>query len=167
MIHNSTTTHEKGGRIVKKLCLIGLTLAITGVVGIMPAPAMTPLALENNEYSVVLLCSGDAGDYCNQGETVRDVFIFDDDNKFSIESFDDELFGLGSHGEYSERGFSFDAALEVISDDIVDKYEFDIKGLALFSTVILGSAEITYSKLKLTGYDTEDEATAYFFGIKK
>ncbi|MCX8042650.1 MAG: hypothetical protein N3B18_00825 [Desulfobacterota bacterium] len=152
---------------MKKHCFITLALAVTVILGSIHAQAMTPLALENNEYSVVLLCTGDAGDYCDKGETVRDVFIFDDDEKFSIESFDDELFGLGAHGEYSESGFSFDATLEVVSDDIVDKYEVDIKGIALFSTVIAGSAEITYSTLNLTGYDKEDEATAYFFGIKK
>ncbi len=131
-----------------------------------PAQAVTALDLENTEYSVVLLCTGDAGDYCDKGSTVRDVFVFDDDT-FTLESFDDELFGLGDRGEYNDNGFSFDASLEVISDDIVDKYEFQIKGIALLNAVIAGSAEITYSKLKLTGYDKEDEATAYFIGFKK
>lgn len=152
---------------MKQVFSISLVIVLAVFVSSTSARATTALDLTNNEYSVVLMCAGDAGDYCTKGETVRDVFIFDDDGKFSIESFDDELFGLGAVGEYSESGLSFDASLEVISDDIVDKYELDIKGVALFSTLLVGSAEITYSKLKLTGYDKEDEATAYFFGVKK
>lgn len=133
---------------------------------ISSSSAVTALDLDGNDYNVVLVCNGDAGDYCDKGDTVKDVFMFEDDS-FMIKSFEDELFGLGAQGEYSSSGFSFNADLEVFSDDLVDKYEFDINGISLLDTLLIGSAEITYSKLSFTGYDKKDEATAYFFGIKK
>jgi len=142
-----------------------LWTAVLALMTAAPSSAMTPLALDGNEYRVSFWCSDSVGDYCDKGTATKDTFIFDDD-KFILESFEDELFGLSAKGSYDEDGLSFTADFEVITDEIVDKYHFVIKGITLLSTLLFGSAEITYSKLKLTWYDEKDKATAYFFGIK-
>ena len=138
------------------------TVFITG----STSPAVTSLALDGNEYRVYLFCSDSVGDYCDKGTSTSDTFKFED-AAFIIESYEDELLGLTASGSYSASGLSFTADFEVITDDIVDKYEFDVKGISLLDRLLFGSADITYLKFQFVGYDKEDEATAYFFGIKQ
>ena len=127
--------------------------------------AMDAAAVDDNTYNVVLLCMGDAGDYCNQYQTVNDEFVFDDGD-FSLESFEDELWGMGGDGSYSESGISFSADFEVVNDDL-DMYEFDITGVQVLGQIIVGTAEIEFYEWDIIDYDKEGDATAYFFGIKK
>jgi hypothetical protein len=151
---------------MKEICC--LVFLIAGVI-CMPAPACcaeTSPGLEGTEYRVYLFCGDSAGDYCDKDAITDDTFVFDD-GEFIIERYEDELLGLSASGDYRENGISFTADFEVVTDDVVEKYEFDVQGIALLDRFIAGSVEITYSKLKLTGYDTEDEATAYFFGIRQ
>lgn len=128
--------------------------------------AVTSLALDGNEYRVYLFCSESVGDYCDKGSATNDTFKFEDD-AFIVESYEDELLGLSANGSYSESGLSFTADFDVITDELIDKYEFDVKGISVLDTLLFGSAEITYYKFQFVGYDKEDEATAYFFGIKQ
>jgi len=162
MYESNNISFQKGELVVIKIFSIAFMIA--GVVFITGATshAVTLLALDGNEYRVYLFCSDSVGDYCDRGTKTNDTFKFEDD-AFIIESFEDELLGLSAHGEYSESGLSFTADFEVITDDIVDKYEFDVKGISLLDTLLFGSADITYSKFQFVGYDKEEEATAYFF----
>lgn len=127
--------------------------------------AMETAALDDNTYKVILICMGEAGDYCNKYQPVSDEFEFDDED-FTIESFEDELWGFGGAGSYSESGVSFSADFEVVNDDL-DMYEFDITGIQLVGQIIVGTVDIEYSEWDIIDYDTEDETTGYFIGIKQ
>lgn len=124
----------------------------------------TPALALDGRYQVVMFCTSDAGDYCDQGDIKNDEFDFDDGD-FTIDSFDDGIFGIGGSGDFSENGLSFNADYEVINDDL-DKYEIDIKGFNLVDTLILGTMDLEYSEWDIIDYDKKDEATIYFFGTK-
>lgn len=120
--------------------------------------------LEGNSYNITMFCDNDLGDYCDGGQLKRDEFEFDDDD-FIIDSLDDELYGLGGSGDYSQSGLAFSADYEVV-DDGLDKYEFEVRGVSLLDRVILGTIEAEYSEWELISYEKEDEATIYFIGIQ-
>jgi hypothetical protein len=121
-------------------------------------------SLDGNSYKVFMFCMDDAGDYCGGNEFEDDRFYFDDGD-FEIESFDDELWGFGGDGEYDENEFSFEADYDVYNEDL-EKYEFDINGINLIDNIIIGIMEIEYFKWHIFSFEEEEEATAYFIGIK-
>ena len=129
--------------------------------------AIEGLSLDGNSYKVFMFCMDDAGDYCDENEFVDDSFYFDDGD-FEIESFDDELWRLGglvNEGEYDENEFSFEAEYEVKNEDL-EMYEFHINGINLADDIIIGIMEIEYFKWYIISYEKEEEASAYFIGIK-
>lgn len=146
-----------------KAVVTGMVLLMVCGFGVHAA-AVETAELDGNSYNITLFCDGDLGDYCDGGQIKRDEFEFDDDD-FIIDSLDDELYGLGGSGEYSQSGFFFSADYEVV-DDGLDKYEFDIQGVNLLDRVILGTIEAEYSEWELISYEKEDEATIYFIGIQ-
>ena len=75
--------------------------------------------------------------------------------------------GVGGSGSFNEDGLSFTASYEVITDNSLDKYRFDVKGINLIDTLIFGQMNVTYYQLSISGYDKQDETRAFFFGIKK
>jgi hypothetical protein len=125
--------------------------------------AMGSFALDGTDYDVVAYCINDAGDYCSQGNVIQDRFIFEDDT-FAVGSFDDGILGVGGSGSFNERGRSFSANYEVIADDSLDQYIFDVTGSLLFNTFMIGQMNISYYQLGLGGYDKQEESKAYFFG---
>ncbi len=130
--------------------------------------AAAPLALDGNDYKITAFCRNDAGDYCSKGDIKNDAFIFDVNGEdFIVDSFDGGVLGGGGSGDFSENGLSFTASYEVITQDSLDKYTFDIKGINLIDTILLGRMDIAYYQLTLGGYDKQDETQAFFFGIKK
>ena len=128
--------------------------------------AATPLSLNGNDYKITAFCKDDAGDYCSKGDIKNDVFLFED-NDFTVDSFDGGVLGVGGSGDFNESGLSFTASYEVTTGSSLDKYTFDVKGINLIDTILFGKMDIAYYKLGITGYDKEDETTAFFFGIKK
>jgi len=128
--------------------------------------AVTPLSLNGNDYEIVMFCTNDAGDYCSQGDIKNDGFTFEDD-KFVIDSFDGGVLGVGGSGEFQENGILFTASYEVVPEELLDKYAFDVIGINLIDIIIIGQMDITYYKVGIGGYDKQDEATAFFFGSKK
>ena len=127
--------------------------------------AARALDLSGNEYNVYVLCSEDLGDFCDQGRTKTDTFIFDSESdNFGIESFEDALWGLAGYGEYSSSGLSFDAHYEAI--DGLESYEFDIKGLNLVDIILFGTMDITYTEPDDFFGGDPTEGKAFFFGIK-
>ena len=128
--------------------------------------AMESLSLNGNSYKIFMFCTDDAGDYCDGNEIGDDEFSFNDGD-FEIESFDDDLWGYGGDGEYDENEFSFDAEYEVYNEEL-GKYDLDVNGINLMDDIIIGIMEIEYSEFvwyKLS-YEKEEEATAYFIGIR-
>ncbi|MBN2109227.1 MAG: hypothetical protein JW832_17495 [Deltaproteobacteria bacterium] len=127
------------------------------------AHAARALDLSGNEYNVYILCSEDLGDFCDQGRTQTDTFIFDGDN-FGIESLEDDFGGFLGNGEFSASGLSFDAHYEAI--DGFNSYEFDIKGLNLIDIILFGTMDITYSEYEFPLGTEDTEGKAFFIGIK-
>jgi hypothetical protein len=147
--------------------LLKTAIIVTGLFLTVPSAlyAATALALNGNDYAVTVFCMDDAGDYCSKGDIKSDTFRFEDE-QFIVDSFDDGIFGLGDSGEFSDDGLTFTANYEVISDNSLDKYTFDAKGINLIDSIIFGRMDVAYYKLGITGYDKEDETKAFFFGRK-
>lgn len=148
-----------------------LVLAVVMIAGLFfassdPSYALSPLTLDGNDYKVTIFCSDDAGDYCSKGDVKNDKFIFEDDH-FMIDSFDGGVLGVGGSGEFDENGMSFDASYEVIPEELVEKYTFDVKGFNIIDTVLMGNMTIEYYKWDILSYDKEDEATAFYFAVKQ
>ena len=152
---------------MKKLMMIAIM--VTGLFLTLSSAsyAVTLLALNGNDYEVTAFCANDAGDYCSQGDVKHDEFMFEDDDNFIVDSFGGGVVGVGGSGSFNEDGLSFTASYEVITDNSLDKYRFDVKGINLIDTLIFGQMNVTYSQLSISGYDKQDETKAFFFGIKK
>ena len=80
---------------MKKLMMIaimvtGLFLTVSSV-----SYAVTPLALDGNDYAIMAFCTNDAGDYCSKGDIKHDAFTFEDDDNFIVDSFDGGVLGVG------------------------------------------------------------------------
>ena len=130
--------------------------------------AAAPLALNGNDYKITAFCRNDAGDYCSKGDIKNDAFIFDVDGEdFIVDSFDGGVLGGEAAVILVKTDSLFTASYEVITQDSLDKYTFDIKGINLIDTILLGRMDIAYYQLTIGGYDKQDETQAFFFGIKK
>jgi len=115
-------------------------------------------SLEGKEFMVFMWCDDNAGDYCDEAEIVTEGFIFEGDETFFLETFEDQEFGWGN---YEENGIFFEAEFEIL-EDVIESYEFDISGLNIFETLILGIAKVSYKYLII--FDNED-ANCYFIGF--
>jgi hypothetical protein len=145
--------------------LMKIAIMFTGLFLILYSAsyALTPSSLDGNDYQIVAYCTNDAGEYCSKGDFKNDTFTFEDD-KFIVDSFDGGALGFGGSGTFDDNGQSFTASYEVITEDSLDKYTFDVKGTNFIDSIIFGEMEITYYQLSITGYDKQDEAKAFFFG---
>jgi hypothetical protein len=152
---------------MKKLILIAMLVTGLFLTLSSASNAAGPLSLNGNDYEIVAFCANDAGDYCSQGDVKHDAFIFEDTDNFVVDSFGGGVLGVTGSGAFNENGLSFTANYEVITENSLDKYTFDVKGINLFDTLIFGQMDVTYSQLNLGGYDKQDETRAFFFGTKK
>ena len=152
---------------MKKLMMIAIM--VTGLFLTLSSAsyAVTLLSLNGNDYEITAFCRNDAGDYCSQGDVKHDAFTFEDDDNFIVDSFGGGVVGVGGSGSFNEDGLSFTASYEVITENSLDKYTFDVKGINLIDTIIIGQMNVTYSQFSISGYDKQDETKAFFFGTKK
>jgi len=152
---------------MKKLMMIAMM--VTGLFLTLSSAsyAVTPLSLDGNDYEITAFCANDAGDYCSQGDVKHDAFIFEDDDNFIVDSFGGGVLGVTGSGSFNEDGLSFTASYEVITENSLDKYRVDVKGINLIDTLIFGQMNVIYYQLSISGYDKQDETRAFFFGRKK
>ncbi len=148
---------------MKKLT-IALLLAAGCLLMSAPVGAARAFDLSGNSYNVFILCSDDVGDFCDNGKTINDKFIFDG-NSFAINSFEEEWGGLADNGNFSSGGLTFDASYTAIKG--LAEYEFTIKGLSLVDIILLGKMDIKYSEIIIWPPDKIDASgSALFIGIK-
>ena len=150
---------------MKRFFALAGSISLLAVFWFGPPAGAESLDVSGKSFDVLMLCTDDAGDYCDDFELVADEFIFEDET-FEIGSFSEELFGFGGSGEYEMNGIFFQAEYEAI-DDAFEKYEIDIRGIAPLENMILGIAELKYFEWDIIDFDEEDEAQAYFIGFKK
>ena len=105
-------------------------------------------------------CDDDAGDYCDEAEIVTEVFMFEDDDRFYLETFEDQ--GIAT-GNYDENGIFFEAEFEVL-ENLIEVYEFDITGLNIVDVIIVGRCKVSYEYI--INFEDE-EATCNFIGFPK
>ncbi|MCP4715990.1 MAG: hypothetical protein GY868_12810 [Deltaproteobacteria bacterium] len=173
-----------------KAVMVCVCVLLAGFVSVQAAQTAS---LSGKSYSVTMLCTDDAGSYCDEGMLNNEEFIFEGDagdnsSSFVISSLDDTLGEVGDiiddifdlfdsdnplGGSYADRGFAFEAEYAGVKEN-GDYYTFDINGFNLSDMLLLGSMKIKYYELETlpyvdipTGYELEDEATAYFMGIKQ
>ena len=152
---------------MKKLMKAAILVTCLFITSYSASYAVTPLSLDGNDYAITAFCANDAGDYCSQGDVKHDEFMFEDDDNFIVDSFGGGVVGVGGSGSFNEDGLSFTASYEVITENSLDKYRFDVKGINLIDTLIFGQMNVTYYQLSISGYDKQDETKAFFFGTKK
>ncbi len=117
-------------------------------------------SLEGKEFMVFMWCDDDAGDYCDEAELVTEVFMFEDDDRFYLETFEDR--GIAT-GNYDENGIFFEAEFEVL-ENLIEVYEFDITGLNIVDVIIVGRCKVSYEYI--INFEDE-EATCNFIGFPK
>ncbi len=151
---------------MNKKLTAGIVVAVLSFIIIPAVQAFDAMTLNGKEFQVVLYCTDEAGDYCDSGDIRNDEFEFDGSD-FIIKSFEDELFGYGGEGDYNDGGLVFSADYEVITDDLIEKYKFDIQGYVLAGQIIIGTVDIDYYEWDIIDFDKEDEAMAYFVGLNR
>jgi len=117
-------------------------------------------SLEGKEFMVFMWCDDDAGDYCDEAEIVTEVFMFEDDDRFYLETFEDQ--GIAT-GNYDENGIFFEAEFEIL-ENLIEVYEFDITGLNIVDVIIVGRCKVSYEYI--INFEDE-EATCNFIGFPK
>jgi hypothetical protein len=152
---------------MKKLMMIAIMVTGLSLTLYSASYAVTLLSLNGNDYKITAFCRDDAGDYCSKGDVKHDAFTFEDGDNFIVDSFGGGVVGVGGSGAFNEDGLSFTANYQVITENSLDKYTFDVKGINLIDTIIIGQMDVTYYQLNITGYDKQDETKAFFFGTKK
>ncbi len=126
--------------------------------------------LAGKNYSVRILCLGNAGDYCTKNELKQDEFQFQDDGSFKITSLEnDKSFLDSSDGSFDQTLSNFSAGYTVTIDNLLKKYEFAVSGFDLADNVILGQFNVKYFELTIIPpeYDQKGEAPAYFLGFRE
>lgn len=122
--------------------------------------AISTNSLEEKAFLVFMWCDDDAGDYCDGSQIKTEEFIFEDDDRFYLETFEDQ--GIAT-GNYDENGIFFEAEFEVL-ENLIEVYEFDITGLNIVDVVIIGRCEVSYEYIIKF---EDEEASCYFIGFPK
>jgi len=132
--------------------------------------AQEVMTISGKDYTVFILCTGDAGDYCNQNGFMQDTFQFHSDGSFEINSLEDqkELIDT-SDGNYNASIVGFNGDYTVTIDFLLKKYEISFIGLSIADVIILGQLNVTYFEFGgfPPDYEQKGEAQAYFLGIRK
>ena len=132
--------------------------------------AQEVMTISGKDYTVFILCTGDAGDFCNQNGFMQDTFQFHSDGSFEINSLEDqkELIDT-SDGNYNASIVGFNGDYTVTIDFLLKKYEISFIGLSIADVIILGQLNVTYFEFGGFPPDHEQkgEAQAYFLGIRK
>jgi hypothetical protein len=132
--------------------------------------AQEVMTVSGNDYTVFMLCLGDAGDYCNQSEFKQDTFQFHSDGAFDIPSLEDKKKLIDtSDGNYNASAVGFNGDYTITIDFLLKKYEFSFSGLSIADVLILGQFTVAYFEFGgfPPDYDQKGEAQAFFLGIRK
>jgi len=155
---------------VKKIifaCLVSTVCVFTFVCGSFAQEVMT---VSGKDYTVFVLCLGDAGDYCNQSEFKQDTFQFHSDGTFDITSLEDQKEIIDtSNGNYNASAAGFNGDYTITTDFLLKKYEFSFIGFSIIDVIILGQFNVTYFEVGgfPPDYEQKGEAQAYFLGIRQ
>ena len=148
-------------------CLISIVCVFTFVCSAFSQEVMT---VSGKDYTVFILCTGDAGDYCNQREFKQDTFQFHSDGAFEITSLEDQKEIIdSSDGNYNASAAGFNGDYTITTDFLLKKYEFSFTGISIIDVIILGQFNVTYFEVGgfPPDYDQKGEAQVYFLGIRK
>jgi len=128
------------------------------------------MTVSGKDYTVFILCTGDAGDYCNQSEFKQDTFQFHSDGSFDIPSLEDQKeFIDTSDGNYNASAAGFNGDYTITTGFLLKKYEFSFTGFSIIDVLILGRFNVTYFEVGgfPPDYEQKGEAQAYFLGIRQ
>ena len=75
---------------MKKIIFAGLVSIVCVFTLVCSSFAQEVMTVSGNDYTVFILCTGDAGDYCNQNGFKQDTFQFHSDGSFDITSLEDQ-----------------------------------------------------------------------------
>ena len=152
---------------MKKLYSAWLASIFAVVAFVSGSFAQEALTVSGNDYTVFMLCLGDAGDYCQQGDFNQDTFQFDSDGSFEIASLEDKKEIVdSSDGDYNASPASFNGDYSITIDFLLKKYEFSFSGISIADGIILGQFTVTYFEFGgfPPDYDQKGEAQAFFLG---
>jgi hypothetical protein len=135
--------------------LISLMMPLSS--SVLPSVAQSADRTDEKKFVVFMVCNDDLEGYCEGGQMKREEFIFGNDSRFVVGTFEDELI---LSGDYNVQGMLFDAEFSTL-EDIVKTYDFTIKGLLIFDSIIFGLCDLEYSFITLN----EEDTRCYFFGV--
>ena len=128
------------------------------------------LSVSGNDYSVIMLCLDDAGDYCAKEQISQDEFQFQGNGDFKITSLENKKDLIdSSSGSYDVSAAGFSGDYEITIDNRLKKYTFSFSGFSAVDTIILGQFDVNYYEFGgfPPDYDKKGEAKAYFLGFRQ
>ena len=155
---------------MKKIIYASLVSIICVFTLVCSSSAQGVMTVSGNDYSIFMLCLGDAGDYCQQNDFNQDTFQFHSDGSFDIPSLEDqkELIDT-SDGNYNASAVGFNGDYSITIDFRLKKYEFSFSGFSIADVIILGRFNVAYFEFGgfPPDYEQKGEAQAFFLGIRK
>ena len=124
---------------------------------VAPSYAQSTADIGEQEFLVFMLCNDDVEGYCDKDQVKQEQFMFRDDSRFLVETFENQLV---LSGNYSVQGILFDAEFSALKD-VIKTYDFAITGLLIGNLIVVGLCDVEYTFI---GLDKED-ARCYFLGI--
>jgi hypothetical protein len=155
---------------MKKIIFAGLVSIVCVFALVCSSFAQEVMTVSGKDYTVFILCTGDAGDYCNQNGFKQDTFQFHSDGSFDITSLEDQKEIIdSSDGSYNANLVGFNGSYNITIDFLLKKYEFSFSGFSIADVLILGQFTVTYFEFGgfPPDYDQKGEAQAFFLGIRK
>ncbi len=122
-------------------------------------------ALRGKTFDMFIVSTGDIDDYCSAYKPKTDKIAFSEDT-FEIDSLKGGIGGIVD-STFSESMFFFDG--NYTKTFLLDsRYKFDLSGINLADTMIIGTVNIRYYEFELfkVDYVLQQEADGFFIGIR-
>jgi hypothetical protein len=124
---------------------------------VTPAYAQSTADVGEQEFVVFMLCNDDVEGYCEKDQVKQEKFLFREDSKFVIGTFEDQLV---LSGNYSVQGLLLEAEFSAL-EDVLKTYDFTITGLLIGNFIMVGLCDVEYTFIGLN----KEEARCYFLGF--
>ena len=155
---------------MKKIIFAGLVSIVCVFTLVCSSFAQGVMTVSGKDYTVFMLCMGDAGDYCQQRDFNQDTFQFHSDGSFEIASLEDQKEIIdSSDGNYNASVIGVNGDYTITINFLLKKYEMSFSGLSIADVLILGQLNVTYFEFGgfPPDYEQKGEAQAYFIGFRK
>ena len=124
---------------------------------VTPSYAQSTADVGEQEFVVFMLCNDDVEGYCDKDQVKQEQFLFREESRFLIGTFEDQLV---LSGNYSVQGLLLEAEFSALKD-VLKTYDFTITGLLIGNFIMVGLCDVEYTFIGLN----KEEARCYFLGF--